>query len=57
LTRILQNWKSFSAHQLNRVLVSSGCIWHRESFDHIVRSAEHLAKFETYIRNNPKPKK
>ena len=57
LTRILQNWKSFSAHQFNRVLASSGCIWHRESFDHIVRSAEHLAKFETYIRNNPKPKK
>jgi REP element-mobilizing transposase RayT len=57
LTRILQNWKSFSAHQFDRVLASSGCIWHRESFDHIVRSAEHLAKFETYIRNNPKPKK
>ena len=23
-----------------------------ESFNHIVRSAEHLAKFEAYIRNN-----
>jgi hypothetical protein len=31
-----------------------GHVWHRESFDHIVRSAEHLAKFEAYIRNNPK---
>ena len=24
------------------------------SFDHIVRNAEHLAKFEAYIRNNAK---
>jgi len=52
LSRILHNWKSFTAHQFNRVLTSRGRIWHRESFDHIVRSAEHLAKFEAYIRNN-----
>ena len=57
LTRILHDWKSFSAHQFNRVLTSSGRIWHRESFDHIIRSAEALAKFETYIRNNPKKSK
>ena len=35
------------------VLNSSGPIWRHESFDHIIRSAEHLAKFEAYIRNNP----
>jgi REP element-mobilizing transposase RayT len=57
LTRILHSWKSFSAHEFNRVLTSSTHIWHRESFDHIIRSAEHLAKFEAYIRNNAKPKK
>jgi hypothetical protein len=54
LSRILHNWKSFSAHQFNRVLTSPGRIWHRESFDHIIRSAEHLAKFEVYIRSNTK---
>jgi REP element-mobilizing transposase RayT len=54
LTGILHAWKSFSAHQFNRVLTERGPIWHRESFDHIVRSAAHLAKFEAYIRNNPK---
>jgi hypothetical protein len=37
LSRILQNWKSFSAHEFNRVLNSSGRRWHPESFDHIVR--------------------
>ena len=52
LTAILHSWKSFTAHKLNRMLISSGRIWCPESFDHIVRSAEHLAKFETYIRNN-----
>jgi REP element-mobilizing transposase RayT len=54
LTRILHSWKSFSAHQFNRVLSSTGSVWHRETFDHIIRSAEHLAKFEAYIRSNGK---
>jgi REP element-mobilizing transposase RayT len=52
LTSILHSWKSFSAHKFNRILVSSGRIWLPESFDHIVRGAQHLAKFEAYIRNN-----
>ena len=52
LTSILHSWKSFSAHKFNRILVSSGRIWLPESFDHIVRDAQHLAKFEAYIRNN-----
>ena len=55
LSPILHSWKSFTAHQFNRLLNSSGRIWCPESFDHIVRSAEHLAKFEAYIRNNAKP--
>jgi REP element-mobilizing transposase RayT len=54
LSQILHTWKSFTAHQFGRVMTSPGRIWHRESFDHIVRSAEHLAKFEAYIRSNPK---
>jgi putative transposase len=57
LAQILHSWKSFTAHQFNRVLDSSGHVWQKESFDHIVRSAQHLAKFEAYIRNNPRPKK
>ena len=52
LSRILHSWKSFTAHQFSRILISSGPIWNHESFDHIVRSAEHLTKFEAYIRNN-----
>jgi putative DNA methylase len=55
LTPILHSWKSFTAHEFNRILVLSGRIWRPESFDHIVRSSEHLAKFEAYIRNNARP--
>jgi REP element-mobilizing transposase RayT len=54
LTPILHSWKSFTANEFNHMLISSGRIWRPESFDHIVRSAEHLAKFEAYIRNNAK---
>jgi len=54
LGRILHSWKSFSAKQINRITGSHGPVWHRESFDHIVRSAAHLARIEGYIRDNPK---
>src|SRR5580704_17689402 len=52
LTPHSYSWKSFSAHKFNRILISSGRIWCPESLDHIVRSAERLAKFEAYIGNN-----
>jgi REP element-mobilizing transposase RayT len=55
LDRILHSWKSFSAKQINASTGSKGSIWHRESFDHIVRSPMQLARIEQYIRDNPKP--
>ncbi len=54
LNRILHSWKSFSAHQINKVTGSRGHVWHPESFDHIVRTADQLAFIEEYIRENPK---
>ena len=54
LDRILHSWKSFSANKINRISRSRGRLWHPESFDHIVRSAAHLERFEEYIRDNPK---
>ena len=54
LDRILHSWKSFSANKINRISRSRGRLWHAESFDHIVRSAAHLERFEEYIRDNPK---
>ena len=54
LDLILHSWKSFSANQINKMSGSRGRLWHPESFDHIVRSAAQLKRFEKYIRDNPK---
>jgi len=54
LDGILHSWKSFSASQINKMSGSRGRVWHPESFDHIVRSAAQLKRFEKYIRDNPK---
>ena len=53
LKTILQNWKSFTAHAINKYLGRCGQLWQRESFDHIVRSATHLERFRRYIWANP----
>jgi REP element-mobilizing transposase RayT len=54
LKRILQGWKSFTAHAINSHLGRHGQLWQRESFDHLVRSADHLERFRRYIRANPR---
>jgi REP element-mobilizing transposase RayT len=54
LDRILHSWKSFSSNHVNKIRNSHGPVWHRESFDHIVRNATQLARIESYIRDNPK---
>ncbi len=53
LADILQNWKSVSAHRINRLAARTGPLWQDESFDHIVRDEEHLEKFTAYIERNP----
>jgi REP element-mobilizing transposase RayT len=53
LPQILHSWKSFSANQINKIAGSRGAVWHQESFDRIVRSPDHLARIQAYIRDNP----
>ncbi len=50
---ILHSWKRFTAQEINRLLGSSGQLWQRESYDHIVRDAEALARIADYIEGNP----
>jgi REP element-mobilizing transposase RayT len=54
LSDILHSWKSYSAHAL-KALSPGRCrrLWQKESFDHIVRSADHLQRFREYIARNP----
>jgi D-tyrosyl-tRNA(Tyr) deacylase len=53
LTDILHSWKSYTAHEINRVLHRTGPVWQEEYFDHIVRNADSLERFAVYIAQNP----
>jgi len=53
LDDILQTWKSFTAHEINKLNGTSGQIWQHESYDHIVRSPKQLEHFADYINSNP----
>jgi REP element-mobilizing transposase RayT len=52
LSRIMHSWKSYTAKVINRSLGRTGTFWQEECFDHLVRSAEHLGKYERYIRDH-----
>jgi REP element-mobilizing transposase RayT len=56
LSEILHSWKSFTAHEISRLLGIKGerRLWQKESFDHIVRSPVSLERIRQYIRDNPK---
>jgi len=53
LSDILHSWKSYTASELNRRRGAKGAVWQKESFDHIVRSAEQMARIRKYIQDNP----
>ncbi|HZS06033.1 MAG TPA: transposase [Blastocatellia bacterium] len=51
--RIVQTWKSYTAHQCNKVLGRSGEFWQTEPFDRYVRDENHYSDGVRYIENNP----
>jgi len=53
LPTTVQNWKSISAHRINRHRNKSGKIWQRDYFDRIIRDFDHYERAMNYIRNNP----
>jgi putative transposase len=52
LFRIMQQHKSFTANQANKILSHSGQFWERESYDHVLREGKFWAVV-SYILNNP----
>ena len=50
---IHHSWKSYTAHQANKILNRTGTFWESEGFDHLVRSIEDLEWFIEYVENNP----
>ena len=54
LSEILHSIKSFSAHEVNKVMKRTGPVWMDESFDRMIRSEADLHKTWDYIWNNPR---
>ena len=51
---IVGGWKTFSAHEINKMLNQTGSVWERESFDRMVRNDEDFEAKFNYIEANPK---
>ncbi len=49
LSSVLHSWKSFTANAINRALGRTGKLWQDESYDHLVRNGDELARIEAYI--------
>jgi len=53
LSDVLQGIKSASAHEANRLLDRQGEFWQRESYDHLVRDDDDMARCCRYVQDNP----
>ena len=53
LPEILRSWKSFTAHEANRILGSVGQFWQEDYFDRFIRDLKHFENARQYIRENP----
>ncbi len=53
LSKIMHSLKSYTAHEINKMMNKRGRIWQSESYDRVIRNeAEYLEKIN-YIANNP----
>jgi putative transposase len=53
LEDILHSWKSYIAHEANKILRRSGKFWFREYHDRFIRNFDHLQRAVEYVENNP----
>jgi REP element-mobilizing transposase RayT len=53
LYKILKSWKSFTSHEINKILNKSGRNWQREYYDRFIRNETHFYNCVAYIHNNP----
>lgn len=53
LSQIVMSWRSYSAHEANRILNRTGRFWMPEYFDRYIRNEEHYNNVIQYIDNNP----
>lgn len=53
LDKILHSWKSFTSHEINKLNGTSGPIWQKESYDHLIRDGKDFRNQIDYVLNNP----
>ncbi len=54
LSRIVHTWRSYTAHEANRILGRTGAFWFPEYFDRYIRNEDHLRRTIAYIDANPR---
>ena len=53
MSEIVHSWKSFTAHECNKVQLRTGQFWAHEPFDRYIRNQNHFYNSLAYIENNP----
>jgi len=53
LSSVVQTWKSFSAHAINKNRNGIGSVWSPDYFDRFIRDAAHYDSAKHYIEHNP----
>ncbi|MBE9546210.1 MAG: transposase [Proteobacteria bacterium] len=53
LPKIMHSIKSFTAHEINKMLNRKGKVWQDESYDRVIRNEEEFLEKVKYIANNP----
>ena len=53
LDKVLHSWKSYTCHEINKILSRCGELWEREYVDRYVRNSEHYENVVAYIEENP----
>ncbi len=53
LDRIIGDWKSVTAHQINRLMGRRGSLWQGESYDSWLRDEHDLHRVRRYVLQNP----
>ncbi len=53
LDKILHSWKSFTSHEINKRNGTSGTIWQKESYDHLILDGDDLRNQVKYVIDNP----
>lgn len=53
LSNVVQEWKSVSAHMINKAEGRRGPLWQREYFDRFMRSEQQFEWTVSYVENNP----